>query len=153
MISMPKEVKAANSHRPASMTTAAAAAAAAAAATSIASTRSAAAWSAKDDETLMNARASGLNWQPIASKHFPSKTANACRKRHERLMEKRNAEDWEGVKLETLASEYMNVRREMWSVLASRVGEKWTMVEAKVCIQCSIAFPFLQWELIIGAWH
>lgn len=68
-------------------------------------------------------------------------------------MEKRNAEDWEGVKLETLASEYMNVRREMWSVLASRVGEKWTTVEAKVCIQCSIALPFLQWELIIGAWH
>jgi len=98
MISMPKEVKAANSHRPASMTTAAAAA-------STASTRSAAAWSAKDDETLMNARASGLNWQPIASKHFPSKTANACRKRHERLMEKKNAEDWEGVKLETLASD------------------------------------------------
>jgi len=144
MISMPKEVKAANSQRPASMTTAAAA--------STASTRSAAAWSAKDDETLMNARASGLNWQPIASKHFPSKTANACRKRHERLMEKRNAEDWEGVKLETLASEYMNVRREMWSILASRVGEKWTTVEAKVysMFYCS---PFLQWELIIGAWH
>lgn len=56
-------------------------------------------------------------------------------------MEKKNAEDWEGVKLETLASEYMSVRREMWSILASRVDEKWTMVEAKVCIQCSITFP------------
>src|ERR1700679_2374455 len=53
-------------------------------------------WSTKDDETLMTARASGLNWQPIASKYFPSKTANACRKRHERLMEHRNNEDLEG---------------------------------------------------------
>ncbi|OCL04170.1 hypothetical protein AOQ84DRAFT_124527 [Glonium stellatum] len=129
MISMPKEVKSANSNRPTSMTTTAAVASASA--SSSANTRSASTWSAKDDETLMSARASGLNWQPIASKHFPTKTANACRKRHERLMEKRNSEDWEGVKLETLAREYMNVRREMWSMLASRVGEKWALVEAK----------------------
>ncbi|OCK87939.1 uncharacterized protein K441DRAFT_622010, partial [Cenococcum geophilum 1.58] len=88
-------------------------------------------WSTEDDETLMSARASGLSWQPIASKYFPSKTANACRKRHERLMDRRNNEDWEGGKLELLANEYMNVRREMWSILTSRLGEKWTMVEAK----------------------
>jgi hypothetical protein len=80
----------------------------------------------------MAARASGLNWQPIATKHFPNKTANACRKRHERLMERRNAEDWDGVKLETLATEYMAIRREMWSILADRVGEKWQIIEAKV---------------------
>jgi len=86
----------------------------------------------------MSARASGLNWQPIASKYFPSKTANACRKRHERLMDRRNNEDWEGGKLELLANEYMNVRREMWSILMSRLGEKWTMVEAKVN---SLSFP------------
>jgi hypothetical protein len=47
-------------------------------------------------------------------------------------MERKNAEDWDGVKLEVLATEYMNVRREMWTILANRVGEKWTMVEAKV---------------------
>jgi hypothetical protein len=89
-------------------------------------------WSPEDDNTLMEARSSGLNWQPIAAKHFPNKTANACRKRHERLMERRNAEDWDGEKLETLATEYMAVRREMWSVLADRVGEKWQIIEAKV---------------------
>lgn len=88
-------------------------------------------WSTKDDETLMSARASGLNWQPISSKYFPSKTANACRKRHERLMKHRNNEE-EGGKLELLAKEYMSVRREMWSILTSRLGEKWTMLEAKV---------------------
>ncbi|OCK82140.1 hypothetical protein K432DRAFT_403149 [Lepidopterella palustris CBS 459.81] len=121
---MPKEIKSANSQRPSPLTTTAAA-------SGSSTSRTATTWTAKDDETLMNARASGLNWQPIASKYFPSKTANACRKRHERLMERRNAEDWDGVKLEMLAREYMNVRREMWSILASRVGEKWTMVETK----------------------
>jgi len=53
-------------------------------------------------------------------------------------MDRRNNEDWEGGKLELLANEYMNVRREMWSILTSRLGEKWTMVEAKVN---SLSFP------------
>lgn len=91
-------------------------------------------WSAGDDEILMRARASGLNWQPIATKHFPSKTANACRKRHERLMERQKVEDWNGGKLELLATEYMNVREEMWKMLADRVGEKWRIVEEKVSV-------------------
>ena len=48
-------------------------------------------------------------------------------------MERQNAEQWDGVKLEELAQAYMEVRREMWSLLASRVGEKWQLVELKVC--------------------
>jgi hypothetical protein len=59
-------------------------------------------------------------------------TPNACRKRHERLMERMNAEQWDGVKLDVLAQAYMEVRREMWSLLAARVGEKWQLVETKV---------------------
>jgi hypothetical protein len=47
-------------------------------------------------------------------------------------MEKRNAEDWDGIKLERLAVEYMAVKKEMWSMLAIRLGEKWQNVEAKV---------------------
>lgn len=94
--------------------------------------RSAAIWTAADDEVLLRARASGLNWQPIASRHFPSKTANACRKRHERLIERRHAEDWDAQKLELLAREYMACRREMWETLAARIGERWNVVEAKV---------------------
>jgi hypothetical protein len=89
-------------------------------------------WSAADDETLIRARAQGLNWNQIGPKHFPSKTPNACRKRHERLMERQNAEQWDGVKLEVLAQAYMEVRQEMWSLLAARVGEKWQLVETKV---------------------
>jgi hypothetical protein len=89
-------------------------------------------WSAKDDDTLIQARAQGLNWNQISPKHFPQKSANACRKRHERLMERQNAEQWDGVKLDILAQAYMEARREMWSILAARVGEKWTLVEQKV---------------------
>lgn len=81
----------------------------------------------------MHARQKGLNWQPIASKYFPNKTPNACRKRHERLMEKRNsADNWNGVKIEQLARAYVEVREEMWEVLAKSVGEKWQDVEKKV---------------------
>lgn len=89
-------------------------------------------WSAKDDEVLIQARAQGLNWNQISPKHFPMKSANACRKRHERLMERQNAEQWDGVKLDILSQAYMDARREMWCVLAARVGEKWTLVEQKV---------------------
>ena len=96
------------------------------------SQRNAAIWSSTDDEILLQARASGLNWQPIASRHFPNKTANACRKRHERLIERRHVDDWDTHKLELLAQEYMACRREMWEVLASRLGERWAVVEAKV---------------------
>ena len=82
----------------------------------------------------MSARQKGLNWQPIASQYFPDKTPNACRKRHERLMEKRNiADNWDGVKIETLAKAYVDVREQMWRLLADRIGEKWQNVEAKVC--------------------
>jgi len=91
------------------------------------------AWPPEKDELLMRARQQGLNWQPIANQYFPDKTANACRKRHERLMEKRNNTDsWEGVKMEAVARAYLNVREPMWKLLADQVGEKWQTVEAKV---------------------
>ncbi|KAI9838550.1 MAG: hypothetical protein M1819_004859 [Sarea resinae] len=92
------------------------------------------AWSPMEDEILMRARAQGLNWAPIQHTHFPSKTPNACRKRHERLMERRNAEDWDSIKLDTMAKEYMILRKEMWSILGNKVGEKWQIVESK-CLE------------------
>ena len=98
------------------------------------SDRHAATWTPENDELLMRARQQGLNWQPIASKYFPDKTANACRKRHERLMEKRNnADNWDGVKMDKLSKAYLDLREPMWKILADRVGEKWQSVEAKVC--------------------
>lgn len=90
------------------------------------------AWTPQDDANLMAARAQGLNWQPIQQQHFPSKTANACRKRHERLMEKRNSDDWDNLKLERLGNAYINMRKEIWQQLAEVCGEKWQVVEQKV---------------------
>ncbi|KAB8349858.1 hypothetical protein FH972_023871 [Carpinus fangiana] len=93
--------------------------------------RPSASWSPEDDAQLMSARQQGLNWQVISNRVFPGKTPNACRKRHERLMERVNAEDWDGIKLELLAKEYMEVRQEMWSILGERLHEKWNVIEAK----------------------
>jgi hypothetical protein len=51
-------------------------------------------WSARDDEQLRQARQRGMSWVPIAREFFPTKSANACRKRHERLMDTlANSED------------------------------------------------------------
>lgn len=90
------------------------------------------AWSAEDDQALIRARAQGLNWGAIMSNHFPTKTANACRKRHERLMERKGADDWDAIKLERVAKEYMNLRKQIWAPLAQATGEKWNVVEQKV---------------------
>ncbi|KAG9249062.1 hypothetical protein BJ878DRAFT_531424 [Calycina marina] len=92
------------------------------------------AWSPQDDAALMQARAQGMNWAPIQQSYFPGKSPNACRKRHERLMTQRSADDWDGRKLELLAKTYMNMRREIWQGLAQETGESWKVVEAK-CMQ------------------
>lgn len=89
------------------------------------------AWSRDDDHQLLEARSKGLNWAQVKNQ-FPNKSANACRKRHERLMEHRDADEWDNRKLEQLAKEYMMMRKEIWGPLAARVGEKWNVVEQKV---------------------
>jgi hypothetical protein len=87
----------------------------------------------------------GLNWGQIQANYFPSKTPNACRKRHERLLERKGADDWDNLKLQRLAKEYMAMRKEIWSGLAARTGEKWNVVEAKV----SKLFLILRESLLI----
>ncbi|KJZ75283.1 hypothetical protein HIM_05209 [Hirsutella minnesotensis 3608] len=89
------------------------------------------AWSPENDHQLVAARMQGLNWGQIKDAYFPGKTANACRKRHERLMERKGADDWDNRKLQRLAREYMSMRKEIWSGLAARTGEKWSVVEQK----------------------
>ena len=91
---------------------------------------SASPWTEGEDRILMEARQKGLNWALIASKHFPSKTSNACRKRHERLMDKRKSQDnWD---VEALAEAYMEVRERMWQILAAKLSQNWQAVEGKV---------------------
>ncbi|KAL2169458.1 hypothetical protein VTG60DRAFT_6002 [Thermothelomyces hinnuleus] len=87
------------------------------------------AWNQEDDRTLLTLRAMGKNWNQIQREAFPGKTGNACRKRHERLMERRGQNDFDNRKLERLCKEYMGMRKEIWQPLASRCGEKWNVVE------------------------
>lgn len=98
------------------------------------------AWSPQDDQQLLQARMQGLNWNQIKEQYFPSKTPNACRKRHERLMERRGSDDWDARKMQILAKEYMSMRKEIWSGLAARTGEKWNVVEAKVSPKVTLLF-------------
>ncbi|KAK4154215.1 hypothetical protein C8A00DRAFT_32970 [Chaetomidium leptoderma] len=89
------------------------------------------AWNQEDDRTLLTLRAMGKNWNQIQRDAFPGKTGNACRKRHERLMERRGQNEFDNRKLERLCKEYMSMRKEIWQPLASRCGEKWNVVEAQ----------------------
>ncbi|KAF2265014.1 hypothetical protein CC78DRAFT_543569 [Lojkania enalia] len=94
-------------------------------------------WSTCDEETLIAARAQGLNWNCTAPKYFPSKSPNACRKRHERLMERQSMGQCGGrLKFEELAQAYMETRKDFWSILTTKVGEKWQLVEQK-CMEKS----------------
>ncbi|KAK5662166.1 hypothetical protein OQA88_8071 [Cercophora sp. LCS_1] len=89
------------------------------------------AWNQEDDRNLLALRAQGKNWNQIQREAFPGKTGNACRKRHERLMERRGQNDFDNRKLERLSKEYMSMRKEIWQPLAHRCGEKWNVVEAQ----------------------
>lgn len=102
---------------------------------------SASPWTEGDDRTLMEARQTPLSWAQIAGQHFPSKTPNACRKRYERLMEKRkNHDNWD---VEAMAQAYMEVREPMWQMLASRLSQTWQAVEGKVFLSLSdLVIPF-----------
>jgi hypothetical protein len=91
------------------------------------------AWNQEDDRALLQLRAMGKNWNQIQREAFPGKTGNACRKRHERLMERRGQNDFDNRKLERMSKEYMSMRKEIWTPLAQRCGEKWNVVEAQVC--------------------
>jgi hypothetical protein len=63
-------------------------------------------------------------------------------------MECRLVDNWNGLKLESLAKNYMGMRREIWSRLGAQTGEKWNVVERKVNItpyafasRCILAKP------------
>ena len=107
------------------------------------------AWKTEDDEQLITARKEGMNWGPIAVTYFPSKTPNSCRKRHERLMEKKKQEGWDGVRLEELATVYLECRREIWQFLATRMSEKldtnedWQILENKVRFSYELYYALL----------
>ena len=90
-------------------------------------------WTPDDDAILLHARQQAINWNTIAQRYFPTKTSNACRKRHERLIAKNDSSsEWDNAKLENLAQSYLRLREHMWNILARELGEKWETVEKKV---------------------
>jgi Myb-like DNA-binding domain len=94
-------------------------------------------WTPHDDELLVKARTKNLAWAAIHEKHFPTKTANACRKRYERLMLKRRGNDWDEDRNARLAVAYKDMREQTWSPLAEQLGERWEHVEKAVsCPDC-----------------
>lgn len=90
------------------------------------------AWSSEDDEVLCEYRMRGFGWNQIQEQRFPSKSANACRKRHERLMTKRRSTEWDDSRLDGLALKYKAMRAEIWGGIAAALGEKWEHVEKAV---------------------
>lgn len=99
-------------------------------------------WTQDDDNMLREARSRGMNWFQIARTHFPSKSANACRKRHERLQEKEHADSYgSGPGLERLAYAYADCRARIWQPLAEQLGESdWRIVEKKVRLPSSLVY-------------
>lgn len=77
-----------------------------------------------------------MSWRDMAPRYFGDrKSDNACRKRHERLMDKRKSQEWDSKKLDQLAAEYVAMREQIWMPLATRMGESWGLIEAKVSLR------------------
>lgn len=92
-------------------------------------------WPASSDELLLSLRAQALNWAEIQRHHFPTKSANACRKRYERILAKqRGAHEWNDEKMLRLSRGYRDMRKQIWTPLAEYMGcgESWENVERKV---------------------
>lgn len=84
----------------------------------------------------MDAKSQGLGWNEIHQRHFPLKSGNACRKRHERLMQKLRTTNWDDGRIRKVMAAYNNpgIREQFWTDLANRVGEdRWEDVERVVC--------------------
>ena len=99
-------------------------------------------WTTEEDEILCDCRTRGFGWAQIQEKHFPSKSANACRKRHERLTTKRRSTDWDETRLERLAVNYRQMREQIWGHLADKLGEKWEHVEKAASSDTLTMLPF-----------
>jgi hypothetical protein len=89
-------------------------------------------WTTEEDEILCDYRSRGFGWAQIQEKYFPGKSANACRKRHERLMTQRRSTCWDESRLKSLAVGYRQMREQIWGPLADMLGEKWEHVEKVV---------------------
>ena len=98
--------------------------------------RASTAWLPADDQKLMEERSQGRQWGVI-SRQFSNKSANACRKRYGRLLQRRNQEELEGEAFDLIAQAYMLHRHEIWGPFAEQLREhlgqvEWEQLEKKV---------------------
>jgi hypothetical protein len=92
-------------------------------------------WLDQEDTMLINAKNQGLGWNEIHKMYFPTKSGNACRKRHERLMTKLRSSDWDEARIAQVMAEYdrPGVREAFWGRIAAPFHERWEDVEKVVC--------------------
>lgn len=92
-------------------------------------------WTMQEDNLLMDGKARGLSWEEIHKQYFPTKSANACRKRHERAIAKARDTDWNEARIQKVIEEYNRSREQFWRKLSEVVGERWEEVEKLVGFQ------------------
>ncbi|PHH54697.1 hypothetical protein CFIMG_003413RAa [Ceratocystis fimbriata CBS 114723] len=92
-------------------------------------------WSAAEDSLLEELRRRRGRWCEIAKK-FKGKSANACRKRYERIQQRKAmSEKNDALDKTRVAVAYWEAREEMWKVLESRMpGMKWDKLE-RMCFE------------------
>lgn len=92
-------------------------------------------WTADEDAILLEERSRGSAWDEIHNRHFPGKSGNACRKRHERLLTKARDTNWTDARINSLLVVYSRHREQMWTTIADEVGERWEEVEKVVSFE------------------
>lgn len=95
-------------------------------------------WTNDEDECLRDCKRRGLQWDTIHKQYFPGKSGNACRKRYERLEQKRRSTEWDTARLDRLAVAYKEMRPRIWEPLARHLGERWEHVEKQVSARANL---------------
>jgi hypothetical protein len=91
-------------------------------------------WTQAEDEILLDAKSQGLSWEEIHRQHFPGKSANACRKRHERCLMKMKRTDWDEARIQRVRDAYIRNRPMIWAPLVNDIGETLEDIERVVSL-------------------
>ncbi|KAI5307093.1 hypothetical protein KEM55_008414 [Ascosphaera atra] len=88
------------------------------------------AWTREEDRLLLQARESGKGWRDIGREVFAGKSANACRKRWERVtngVKKSNDRE-----MQQILDRYYDYRERIWMPLARDLKKDWQLIERNV---------------------
>ena len=87
---------------------------------------------------LLDAKGRGMSWEEIHQQHFPGKSANACRKRHERVLAKMKNTDWDDARIQRVTDAYNRHRESIWAPLCSELGESMSDIEKVASIELAL---------------